>query len=207
MTIRLTRKLSDRELVLAALTFNVALIAAVSTVWLSPRFDEWRSVKTSVEDASAEMMRLSDALAVREEVERRFAALGDVVLRTESDQVVLSQFLRDLDQYVREANLTLVNMKPLDVDRQPLARKYPVRLAVAGSVPETVQFAGAVFESESVVGLDRFSIRGVQGFGRVECSFVVSLVQLVPPLGVGAPDNGSGESESVEVNVASGGGP
>lgn len=91
----------------------------------------------------------------------------------------------------RHPSLTLINMKPLPVDDRGTYKIYPVKLAVAGKLQEVLQFVSAMTNRPVVVGLDGFSLRGIQGNNMVECTLSIWMVRLSGgPAAAGGRRNG-----------------
>lgn len=171
--------LNARQIVLAAITGTVIASALVLQHGVLPAYDEWQLFQAKADQQAAEFARLSRNLAVRESVEEVFRKLGPEACQTASDEVTFSQFLRDLEAIRRAPSLTVVNAKPLPVVDAGAYKTYRLRLSVAGKLLELVKFLSELTGSKMPVGVEGFTLRGVQGASMVECSFTVRMVALV----------------------------
>lgn len=176
---RFLDKLHPRQIVLAIVTLTVVLGALLVLYGVFPAYDAWRSLSSQLKLQSLEHDQLSANLAAREYVNDQFKKLGLEVRQLKSDQIALSQFLRDVEALARHPSLTVINMKPMTVDDRGACKIYPVRLSVAGKLQEVLQFVSDMTNRPTVVGLDGFSLRGIQGSNRVECTLSIWMVRLV----------------------------
>ena len=182
----LLRKQRPRQIVLGTITLNVVVCAWVVHYFVLPAYDEWRSLSSQAYVQAQEYAKLTANVAVRDSVEEEFKKLGPEIEQSESDQITLSQFLRDVEVLARLPSVMVINMKPLPVEDKGTYKIYPVRLSVAGKLQEILQFVSGVTNRPVVAGLEAFALRGIQGSNMVECTVSVWMVRLVSPPDVGA---------------------
>lgn len=179
--IKLKRKLNTRELVLITATLIVVVGAPVFQRWLLPGYDQWRAMGALVDSQTIEYQRLVSNLEIKQSVDEQFKLLGENAWQSQSDQITLSGFLRDVEVEARYPGMTLINMKPLPVTHQETHSVYKVRLSVAGKLQDVLKFAFKLLNGETITGMESFSIRGTQGGNVVECSFSLWMVKLPAP--------------------------
>ena len=175
----LLSRLQPRQRVLAVMTLTMVLGAALVNYVVLPVYDEWRGLSSQVELEALEYRKLTANLEARQYVNAEFGKLGEEVWQLESDQITLSRFLRDVEALARHPSLTVINMKPMPVEDKGSYKVYPVRLSVAGKLQEVLQFVSDMTNRATVVGMDGFAIRGIQGSNMVECSISIWMVRLV----------------------------
>ena len=166
-----------RQWVLLVITLSVVISAWLIQSVLLPRWDDYRTDRRQVQAMADRHARLSHNLRVRREVEREYSKLQVDLIQTKSDEITLSQFLRNLQQAADRPSLTIVNMKPGNVERDRSLKTFPVKLAVAGNLQEVLGFVGALSENRDAVGLGKLSIRGTHGVNQVECSLELWMVR------------------------------
>lgn len=175
---QLGRRLFVREWALLAGALFVIVAVLLIYHWLLPLYDRWTFLRAQVYAQQQELATLKHNLAMREAVEARFEELGDQVVQSESDQIVLSQFLREVETAARQPSLTLVNMSPRPIEDDGMSKRYPVRLSVAGTPQDVVKFTSQILNSPTVIGLESYSLRGVQGGHTIECTFALWMVRV-----------------------------
>jgi Tfp pilus assembly protein PilO len=191
---RWIRKLNAREIILFALT-GVAAVSAVGVrSFILPAYDEGSALRSKVRLQAAEYARLEANLQVKDSVNKQFERLGEKVSQSASDQMTLSDFLRELETLARHPSLTLINMKPLPVKNEVTHKIYRVKLSVAGKLQEILQFITDVTNGPDVTGLESFALRGVQGLNMVECNLSLWMVRLLP-------EKAAGEKESKPIST------
>ncbi len=177
---KLIRKFKIREILLFGLTILVAVCGLAARHYIVPAYDRWQALRSLVHVRAIEHAKLTANLAVRESVNRQFESLGPKVRQTNSDQITLSEYLRDLETLARHPSMTLINMKPLPVEQEETHKIYRVKLSVAGKLPEILQFISDVTNGPTITGLKTFTLRGVQGSNMVECSLSLWMIRLIP---------------------------
>jgi Tfp pilus assembly protein PilO len=176
-----------RRTVLFSIVTLVLLIAYLCNRLVWPADSEVRALRSQSESRQAEFARLRANLTVSDIVERRFASLADRARQEGNDAATLSRFLQDLEAAARYPTLSIVNITPLPSANDGDCRVYRVKMAVAGKLPEVTMFIGDVTGGSSVVGIESFSLRGVQGVGMVEFSGVLRMVRVILREPVGLP--------------------
>lgn len=174
------RRLSARECSMVVATGMTIVGVLVFQQWLLPVYDQWSALRDLVAVQANEHAKLVHNLSVKEEVDARFADLGEAAIQTKSDEITLSQFLRDVEAAARLPSLVLINMKPMPIEQKNYVKIYPVRLSVAGKMQDVLKFVSGLLHGSTVVGLESFSIRGVQGGHSVECTLSFWMVRLIP---------------------------
>lgn len=187
--IKTGRKLSGREkrLVLAV---GLALAAVAAFRWAAaPAAEALGAAQAAAKARRIECGKLQANLTLQPRIEEIFAELGPRAMQNESDQTTLSLWLRDLEGLGRQPGLTLTAMKPQPVKTSPAARTYRVRLTLLGSLPAVLQYVAAATERFPTLGIDSFSVRGVQAANQVECDLSLCLIRL-PAQNVSARSSG-----------------
>ena len=178
--IRFKRKLSPRESVLFSLTTLGLLCLLVVHGYLLPAYDQWQLSKSSAQLQGLEYAKLNSNLAIKQSVNQQFHKLGPNALQLKSDQITLSEYLRELETLTRHPSITLINMKPLPVKAETNHKIFHIKLSVAGKLPEILQFVTELTHGETITGLEGFSLRAMQGNNMVECSLSLWMVRLMP---------------------------
>ena len=177
--IRGLRGAHPRRMVLGVIAATIVVGFFLVQSFVLPAYDEWRLLGSRLKAQAEEYESLASNLAIRTSVDAELKKLGPHAEQSASDQITLSQFLRDIETQAHQPSMTVINMKPLPVRDEGTHKRYPVRLAVAGKLQEVLQFVSDILNRDVVAGLDAFSIRGVQGSNMVECTLSVWMVTLV----------------------------
>ena len=179
--IHIKRKFSPRERILAVITALVVVGVPTYLNLVRPAVDDYRDLRHRLNAQQAQYAKLQRNLAAADAVDAQITALGAAAWQQESDEVTLSSFLGDLELLARRPTLRIVGMNPLAPKENSTYKLYPVRLTVAGRGPEVVQFVAELTNGKSAVGLNSFSVRGVQGGELIECTLNLWLVKLKGP--------------------------
>ena len=174
------RKLTARETVLLAAVACAAGGFILLRNLALPSYREWRDLEAQLQAQALEHTRLARNLAYKQSAEDEFARLAPEAFQTESEQMTLASWLRELEATARRPSLVLVNTKPLPVRRERGYVSYAVRLSVSGRLAEVIQFISDAANGATITGLSSFSMRGVQGSNNVECTFGLRMVRLMP---------------------------
>lgn len=187
-------KISPREWTLAVATAALLLSLLIYRAWVLPAYDQWRVARDVAAVKQAEHVKLAGYLEVEGAVQEAARRVPESAFSHDSDQIVLSRFLRHVETLVRHPTMTIVNAKPGVVEELEAFRRFPLRLTVSGSPPETARFVHRLLNGEDAVGLESFALRGVQGGNLVECVLSVWLVGLTPSTGqaIGERDESEG---------------
>lgn len=192
--------LSQREVVLAAITLVVVLGVPAYRVALLPAYDRWQSARQTLRLRRIEYGRLSGYLRQRARVEQRMALLGPDAMQSGTDSSTMSRFVRPLEAAASRHRLQL-SVSPLPRIVEPSHKIYRVRLVVKGTLVDVVRFVGMVTDQNATVGLDAFTLRGVQGGHSVECGLLLRMVKLLAADGSPVP----GAASPTEARAAAGG--
>ncbi len=174
---------------------RAALLAVLGTILLGmlicqysvlPAFNQWRTAKASVEIKASQYARLAQNLAVKQSVQDRIKELPPEAYQLKSDEITLSEFLRNVEAISYLPSMTLINAKPLPVEDQGAYRIFRMKLSVAGKLEELLRFLFKLTTGKTPVGLESFRLRGVQGSELVECSLAIWMVRLTPELTSGS---------------------
>ena len=176
MKLKVKIHLDARQGVLLGLTLLVLLAAAGAEYVLLPQYDRWVSLREVSQTQAAKYARLTRSLAAGKAVNAAFEKLGQAPRQSDSDEITLSSFLRDLERLARYPNMTVVNMSPLPVRDLGAVKKYGVQMSVSDSLQHILQFVSDATTGSLHTGVESFTLRGVQGSGNVECA--VSLYTL-----------------------------
>lgn len=173
-------KFDNRRVIMFGMGGAIIMLILFVTEILSPALDGLTVKQTAVENAFAQHGRLVKNVSVRDFVEQEFANFADEAFQNESDQITVSQFLRDVESLARQPNMTLLNMKPMPVKVKEQYKIYRVRLSAVGKLQDIVTFVSSLTNRKYITGLSSLSIRGVQGHGVVECTLSIWMVRLLP---------------------------
>lgn len=168
---------------LLVLTVTVIMLTVLLMIYylLLPAWHQWHEARDLAEARSQQYARLHGSLAIKDAVEEQSAALGKDVYATTSDEVALSEFFRQVESIAgREGGVKLINAKPMEARSSEGCRTYPVRLVVSGDLKEVLKFVTRLTAGQTVVALQEFSLRGVQGGNMVECALTLCMVRLTP---------------------------
>ncbi|HET6430118.1 MAG TPA: hypothetical protein VM389_11075 [Phycisphaerae bacterium] len=170
-----------------------AVVGSVVTLQcvVFPTYDRWQALKARVRGQQMEFAHLRRNVTIGPSVEQAWRQLGPQVHQTATDEVTFSRFLQEVEAAARRQvsaasygggaspGVTIVNAKPQPVEDGGTQRIYRLRLTVAGKLMEIVRFVSELVEGESIVGIEAFDLRGVQGASVVECGLSVRMVRLI----------------------------
>jgi len=174
-----------RQLVLLWLTVLVVVVALAAVYWVFPTYDAWRDLRCGAQMEAVEHARLKANLAMGQRVDEQFQQVAPKAFQDASDQITVSQFLIELETLARLPSLTLINARPMPARQQGSCKTYAVKLSLSGRLHEILQFVSQVTSGESIVGLEGFSLRGVQDRHLVECTLNLWMVRLLAEPGRG----------------------
>lgn len=181
--LKLMKMLSVREVFLFGLTLSTVTFFLAVKYYLLPAFDEQKALRAEAQLMSMDYAKLLTNLAVSEKMGREYEILRDeAVVQMQSDQITLSAFLQQIEVAARRPTLVLVNMKPQAIVTAETFKSYPVKLSISGNLPEVIRFVSDLLSTQAVIGVDHFMLRGVQSYGRVECSMELSMIKITPLL-------------------------
>jgi len=172
------RQITPREYMVFGVTTLLVVCGPFIQRWILPAYDQWTNLRSHVDLQAADYAKLTANLAIKESVNQQYEKLNQKTRQNETDQIVLSEYLRDIESMARHPSLTLINMKPMPVKAEKNYKIYKVKLAIAGKLQEILQFVSDVTHSPSITGLESFSLRGVQGDNLVECNISFWMIRL-----------------------------
>lgn len=172
------RQITPRESMIFGLTLVLVICGPFILRWILPAYDQWTNLRSQVDLQAVDYAKLTANLAVKDSVNQQYEKISPAIRQNESDQIVLSEYLRDIETMARHPSLTVINMKPMPVKNEKSYKIYKVKLAVAGKLQEILQFVSDVTHSLTVTALESFSLRGVQGDNLVECNLSFSMIRL-----------------------------
>jgi Tfp pilus assembly protein PilO len=173
--------LSVREVFLFGMALSSVTVFLAMKYYLMPSYDTQKAVRAQTELMSMDYAKLLTNLSVSEKMSREYEMLRDeAVVQTQSDQITLSAFLQQIEVAARRPTLVLINMRPQPIVTAESFKSYPVNLSISGNLPEVIRFVSDLLSAQIVISLDHFVLRGVQSYGRVECSMVLSMVKTTP---------------------------
>jgi Tfp pilus assembly protein PilO len=178
----LKRQFTHREYLIYGLTAVVIIAVPMIQKMILPAYDEWRMLRSQVNLQAIDYAKLTANLAIKDSVNQQYNKLDPKILLAATDQIVLSEYLRDIETMARHPSLSLINMKPMPVKEENFYKIYKVKLAIAGKLQEILQFISDVTNSPTVTGLESFSLRGVQGDNLVECNLSFWMIRLTSVL-------------------------
>ena len=183
-----------RRVALFATAALVVLCAYLCNALILPAYDELASLRSLAESRALKHARLTGHLAVSDVVKERFDALADRVRQADNDEVTLSRFLLDLETAARHPSISIVNIKPFPVQNEGTHKVYRVKMSVAGKLQDVTRFISDVTNGNSVVGVESFSLRGVQGVSMVEFAAVLRMIRIASS----APPNRDRPARKIE---------
>ncbi len=172
-------KLDNRQVILLGIAAVVVISVVFTTELLLPLYSNLTLMQTAVKNGASKHARLLKNLGIRELVNKEFDRLNKQAFQTQSDQITISQFLRDVEELARQPNMMLVNMKPLPVKHEGRFKIYRVRLSAIGKLQDIVKFVSGLTNAENITGLSSLALRGVRGNDMVECSLFIWMVRLL----------------------------
>ncbi len=175
----LKSNLNSRQNVLVLLTAAFLLTAVIVNYYLLPLYDRFVSVRLIVNAKAHKEARLARNLKVREIVDEQFDKYGGQIEQAESDQIAMSNFLRGVETAARYPGMRIVNLKPLPVISEPTHQFLRVQVSVEGKLEDVIRLVSSTGRARTVTGLESFSLRGVQGTSRVECTLKMRTVRLM----------------------------
>jgi len=172
---------NTQQTVLAVVTGLVLFGAILAARFVVPAVRQWQDLRVHIEEQTLEFAKLSRNLEVKQSVDRQFATLKPEIWQTESDEIKLSQFLRQLDPLARLPGITPINAKPLPIEDKGTHKIYRVRVSFSGQLPDVLKFVTDLTNGDQIVGLESFALRGIAGGGgnQVECTIQIWTVCLV----------------------------
>lgn len=171
------KNLSDRQICIAAILVLLLVFILVWQVLLKPAYQGYRQARKSAQDNAIEARLLELNLAIKTKVNESYAGLDLSAFGEEPEQVVLSQWLRDIESKARYPGMVLTNMKPVPVVQKKSARLYGIHVSVVGRLPDIVKFVDDATHSRGIVGIESFTIRGKSGMDMVDASFTIQMVR------------------------------
>ncbi len=183
--------LEPRRTSLAVIGATAIIFVAICNYMILPAYDEWGSLRQSVAGQQLRFEKLTRNLSVKQSVDDQFAKLGREVMQVDSDQARYSEFLRRLEIQARQAEVSIINIKPFEVNTASTQKIYRVRLSVAGKIQKLVKFIDGLSQGPDVVGTESLKLRAVQGVNMAECTLSIWMVRLTTDTSV---DIGAGLS-------------
>ena len=176
-----------RQLLLATVAVLVIVSAGAAQQWIFPAYDRWTALREEVRQMHMQQELFSRNLALRDQVDRQLAELGEAAGADPSQQKALSQFMVDLETAASGNSLTMVNAKPEPVSLESACHLYRVRLTVSGSPANVVQFVHQLTDGQSVVGVQALILRATQSGDGVEAILTLQMARLAPADQAGKP--------------------
>lgn len=172
-------RINERQIAAIVMSATILLSAIIIHYAIIPTYGNLRLLRQSVQTNVKRLAVLSQNIMVRQSVDEKFSQIGKKTIQTETDEITISQFLREIEELARKPNVMLINMKPTAPKGTETVRQYEVKLSVAGRIQDVLQFLHALTTADSIVGLRSISLRGVQAGQRVECSLTIWTVRLL----------------------------
>lgn len=159
-TAALAIPLTPREKVIAAVTLGVVIAAIVFRVLVLPAYRHWAGLREQEQSIEQRLAHLRSNLAQSQNLEQ--ALLIPVNGAGDSDQIVMSIILRELEQAARSRSFRLQTVKPLPVEVQGNLGIYRVQASGTGDLSECVRLVDRMTATPGS-GLEDFSIRAARG--------------------------------------------
>lgn len=177
---RFREQLNDRQI--SVLTLGGLILLAVGLIHylILPSYTNMQMLRSTLRKDRNRSDLLMRNLQAKDSVEAQFVQVESAVLQTETDEITISQFLREIEALARKSNMTLVNMKPMAPKAEGTLRRYEVKLSIAGTLQDVFRFVHELTNGDRIVGLHSMSLRGVQGGRLVECNMEVWAVRMIP---------------------------
>lgn len=171
---------SDRELVLAAVVIAGLALLAVHRWVLMPSYVRWSSARAQAELLGIENAKLRSLIRLRQEVIEQHELLPREAFVSDTPQITMSQFLRQLERAASRAGVTIVNASPLDSTEGPEHQLFPLRIGVSGPLAGVARLAESLLNGPAIVGLESTTIRATRAADVVDCQLSIWLVGLRP---------------------------
>ena len=170
-------RLDTRQMVFLTIVLLAGACGLVLDKYALPAYGRWSAVRASLDSQIARYAELKRNLTLRDRILEQLKTLPRPPEVAKSDQIVLSNLLRELEELARHPSMTLINMKPMPVEDRESYKVYKVKLSVGGQLQEILRFASNLANGNRMTGVDSFTIRSIQGSNMVECSLTVWTVQ------------------------------
>jgi len=168
-----------RELVLGAFGVLGLVTLLVMAFLVKPAWNQWQNQRELLQLRQDEFLRISQNLALNDNVIKGNAELAKVADQTGSDETTLSNYLKTIEAVSTAQKVMLTNMKPLPVERNGATNLYRTRLVVQGKMQETIRFVNALMQSTDATGLEAASIQGLQAGEMIETHLSLIMVKLL----------------------------
>ncbi len=93
------------------------------------------------------------------ELKTRFQSLSGGLFYAKSSSLLQSAVQKTLDDYLKDASLTVVSIRPLDIVEGESLLRIPVEMRLSGGISELGRFLKVIEESPYLLSIDELSIR------------------------------------------------
>ena len=147
------KRLSKKEWNLLIICI-IIISAMLADAALRQAYLRFSRLKEEVRSAELELGRLNRILGQKEKIESGYeeAISGLRQIRTPDD------FLKEIENFARGADLNIRNIKPLDTKEEDLYKIYSVRIEVQDDILTLAKFLHSFTEELKYIGVKRFHI-------------------------------------------------
>jgi hypothetical protein len=172
------RPLQRRERLLLSLVLLLVVAGGAWYLALRPAYRGWSSARQRVDARASELLRLSNNLGLKGDVERQLAELPPDTWSSDVEAVTLARFLTQLETLARESKVVATGTRAEGVERERGAALYRVRLSVEGRLPDLIGFMSRVTGEQYPTGIESISLRSARGGDAVDCTVTLVSVRL-----------------------------
>lgn len=170
-------KINLRQRIILAIMGLFILVYIAMDSYLLPAMDDLDQMMTRTEAKTAELARLKANLDAGKGLGDTLRTYQKQLIQTDKDEIVLSTFLRGLEEKARYPSMRIVNMRPNPIETKGSCKLYSVKMAVVGEIQDLLKFFKDVMAGD-IVGLKSLSLRGVQGGSGIECGVTLYMVRI-----------------------------
>jgi hypothetical protein len=174
---------SDRELFLLAATTFVTLTLIVALGLVRPTYRHWRDEREHLNAVITKYVKLAHNLTQNDLIKDATAELESAPVQKDSDQITLSEYLRNLEAEGTRQKVELVSMRPDPTEQRNGYKLYRVHVVAAGRLPEVLRFVESASRGRdglSAGEIAEFAVRSVASGEAVECSIYLVSIRLTP---------------------------
>ncbi|MAE63530.1 MAG: hypothetical protein CMJ18_04600 [Phycisphaeraceae bacterium] len=175
---RILERMTEREQVIALITLVVAIGFLCHRYAILPAWDRWQAARSAVQLERARYARLSNFIAVREQVDDQLAQLDAALVQRGSNELEISSALKHIESLRPSERLGITRMQAMPVTVEDAHIVYRFRMSISASLPELVRFVADLTREPAATGIESFSLRGAPAGRHVECELVLRVIRL-----------------------------
>lgn len=183
----LLQKLTLRERLLLAITLLAGTIAVLFLYVIRPAYQQFSDAASAYAVNRMELTELERNVSIGDQVNAVYQQVfvSDEEFSQASDHMLTSRFLREIEGVrSRFPSLALISATPQKVRDAATHKEYPVRMALAGKLPEIMAYVNDIGDQRyGAIRLEDLSLRTTQGVNMVESQFTLTMIRLLPHSG------------------------